>query len=298
MKKLFILISISLFLLSCSFRSNSKIGIGSSKRTFTIHTPKGYSSKEKPYPVLFVFHGNPSKGWQMKLYTGMNKTSNNNNFIVVYPDAIDNMWSYEHCKKAKADIQFIKNLLNELNSKYNVDSSRIYFSGMSGGGLFLSVLQNAIPEKIAAITIVAGNTVDTKFVCKEKESEIPIPFFLIQGTSDFLYNGEEEWGILSADETIDYWVKKNLCDSIPKITKVPNINKKDNSSVLKIQYFSKINKDVLFYKIKNGGHHWPNSRFNANFFVKFDLGEFNKDFDTNQVIWDFVSQYKTIANKK
>jgi len=277
------------------FRPNGKIIVDNIKRTFTIHLPKGYSNKNKPYPLLFLFHGNPSKGWQMKLYTGMNKTANKNNFIVVYPDALDKRWSYNNCKKVDADIRFINSLLKKLKSKYRIDSSRIYFSGMSGGGFFLSVLASAIPEKIAAMSIVAGNTIDPRYICDEKESKTSIPLLLIHGTSDGLYNGRE--GIFSVDQTIEFWIKLNQCDTIPIIENIPDINKKDNSSVLKIQYLSKIDKDVMFYKIENGGHHWPNSKFNANSFVKTDLGILNKDFNTNQTIWDFVSSYKTLANK-
>lgn len=104
--------------------------------------------------------------------------------------------------------------------------------------------------------------------------------------------GISKRGILSANQTIANWVEINKCDTIPIGTKMPNTHKKDNSSVTKIQHASKINKDVLFYKIKNGGHHWPNSRFNANLFVKNNLGELNKDLDTNQIIWGFVASYK------
>ena len=284
-------------LLNCFFRPNGKINVDNANRTFTIHIPKRYSSKAKPYPVLFVFHGNPSKGWQMKLYTGMNKTADKNNFIVVYPDALDNRWAYiDNCEKVEADIRFVKKLLEWLHNKYNIDSSRIYLSGMSAGGFFLSVLANAIPKKIAAMSVVAGNMVDPNYICKEKESKVPIPFLLIHGTSDYLYYGRK--GIYSANQTIDYWLKVNQCDTVPTITEVPNINKKDSTSVLKMQYPSKIDKHVMFYKIENGGHHWPNSKFNANSFVKYDLGKLNKDFDTNQTIWNFVSSYKTIANTK
>ena len=293
----FLLLILLIALLSGSlFRPNGKITVDNTKRTYTIHLPNGYPTGKNLYPVLFLFHGNPSKGWQMKLYTGMNKTADKNNFIVVYPDALDKRWSYSDCKKVGEDIRFINSLLKKLKGKYKIDTSRIYFSGMSGGAFFLSVLASAFPEKIAAMSIVAGNTIDPHYICGQRKSKVPIPLLLIHGTSDGLYYGRE--GILSADQTIEFWIKLNRCDTIPIIKNIPDINKKDNSSVLKIQYLSKIDKDVMFYKIENGGHHWPNSKFNANHFVKTDLGILNKDFNTNQTIWDFVSSYKTPATKK
>ena len=199
----FLLFTTSIY--GCIFKPNGKINVGNTERTFTIHYPKGYSKNKNPFPILFVFHGNPSKGWQMKLYTGMNKTANKNNFIVVYPDALDKKWSYHDCSKVETDIHFVKSLLNQLKSKSNIDSSRIYFCGMSGGGMFISALADTIPEKMAAMSIVAGNKIDPDFGCIENESKISIPFLLIQGTGDFLYNGQE--GIFSADQTIDFWIK-------------------------------------------------------------------------------------------
>ena len=82
--------------------------------------------------------------------------------------------------------------------------------------------------------------------------------------------------------------KINLLSQI----KLPDVNKKDKSFVTTLQYPCKDHNDILFYKIDNGGHHWPNSKFNANKFVKRDLGELNKDFDTNQEIWNFVSRHE------
>lgn len=287
---------ISFFMFSgCSwlgFAPNGHLG----ERTYTIHLPKKYSKKEQPYPVLFLFHGNPSKGWQMKFYTGMNKTADKNNFIVIYPDAIDKRWDFSNCKNVKPDVLFIKNLIRKINNEYNVDLSRLYFCGMSGGGYFLSNLAKYIPEKMAAMILVASGKTNPKYTCGGEKTAQPIPFMLIQGTADpIIYNKTSPriW-LYSPEETISYWVFQNKCDTIPQITNIPDINKKDNSNVQKILYTSKIGKDVLFYKIKNGGHHWPNSRFDANRFVKIDLGKLNEDFDTGQAIWDFASKNSSL----
>ena len=290
MKVFFLLVFFSVWGCS-SFMPNGRIKINGTQRTFNIHIPKGYKNKGKPVPVLFVFHGNPSKSWQMQLYTGMNKTADKNNFIVIYPNALEKRWSFTNCEKVENDTVFIKKLLLKIGAQYHIDSSRLYFCGMSGGGFFVSVLAGAIPDKIAAMVLVAsGKVAPTYNTCPKKITQTPMPFLLIHGTSDFLYHGTKY--ILSAEQTIQYWLKTNQCNPTAKITALANTNTKDHSNVLKIQYDSKIGKDVLFYKIQNGGHHWPNSRFNANTFVKFDLGHLNKDFDTNQAIWDFVSAYK------
>jgi polyhydroxybutyrate depolymerase len=277
-----------IILKGCLFTAK-KILVDDIKRTYSVHLPAGYSDSKDPYPVLFLFHGNSSRGWHIKLYTGMNKTADKNGFIVVYPDASNKIWPFLDCDKVNADIRFVEKIITEINNKYNIDTSRIYMAGMSGGGFFLSFLAEAMPERIAAMCVVAGNKVEQDFMCIKDTAKISIPFMLIHGTSDKLYNMEKY--VLSAEKTVDYWLDANKCDTIPNTFIIPDINTRDNTNVTRLEYKSDISKDVVFYKIENGGHHWPNARFDANLFVKFDLGELNKDFNTNQVIWDFLSNY-------
>ncbi len=274
---------------SCAFKSNSTIMVNDTERDYTIHLPNSYSKHKTPYPILFVLHGNPSKSWQMKLYTGMNATSDTNEFIVVYPDATDNRWYFLDKKIVHNELEYFRFLLDDLKRQYNIDASKIYVSGMSGGGIFSLILTQVFPDEIAAVCVVAGNMI------KLNQFPVPInstamPLMLIHGTSDYIYEGTES--LLSVQETLDYWIKVNNCNSNPVTTLLPDVNKKDKSFVTTLQYPCKDHNDILFYKIDNGGHHWPNSKFNANKFVKRDLGELNKDFDTNQEIWNFVSRHE------
>ena len=274
---------------SCAFRSNSNIIVNGKDRTFTIHLPEEYSTYHDPYPLLFLLHGNPSKSWQMKLYTGMNSYSDKNGFIVVYPDAIEHRWQFMNEDILSEELDYFDALLKYLKSNYNIDHQRIHTSGMSGGGIFSIVLAHALPHEFASIAVIAGNMIKLdRFLLPLEQS--PIPLLLIHGTSDFLYNGTET--LLSVDQTIDYWIDKNQCNVVPQVTALDDVDKKDQSTVSKIEYCSQLNNEVIFYKIENGGHHWPNSVFDANRFVKRDLGILNNDFDTNQVIWNFVSRFK------
>jgi len=179
-----------------------------------------------------------------------------------------------------------------IQNKYHVNASKIYFSGMSGGGIFCFLLASQIPEKIAALAIIAGNIAKPNTLADAP----PMPLLYIHGTSDFIYHGTKD--LITAEQTVDFWIKHNKCDTVPKLEKLEDENNKDKSSVTKLFYRSTIGADVVFYKIHNGGHHWPNSRFNANNFVDFDLGILNKDFDANQAIWDFVSDYSKKQNSQ
>ncbi len=277
----------------CSLRPNGKLMIGESKRTYTLHLPDGYDPNDGPYPVVFILHGNPSKSWQMQLYSGMSKTADQNGFIAVYPDGIDNVWKFDDCDRVEQDVAYFVALLDRLEEQYAADPSRIYFTGISGGSLFLSVLSHALPDRIAAICKVAAGTAQSEDICGVSPSDTPIPMLLILGTDDFLFDGIEDRGILSADGTIDYWLARNRCDPSPETAQLPDTNTKDGSHVTTFHY-AEGDAEVVYYRIEGGGHHWPNSRFNAQtFYKKRDLGNLNKDFDANQAIWDFFKDKST-----
>ncbi|MEM9329455.1 MAG: PHB depolymerase family esterase [Bacteroidota bacterium] len=261
------------------------------KRTYSLHLPAGYGESEVHYPVVFVLHGNPSSGWQMQWYTGMSKTADDNGFIAVYPDAIDKMWQFDDGQRMEEEVHFVERLLEHLQSTYRVDATRVYFVGISGGSLFLSSLVKALPGKVAAISKIAAG----RFAIEEGGDEAPqqaMPVLLMMGTDDYLFPGDVSREILSAEETLHYWLERNRCTTDPLVRHLPDSDPEDGSTVTTFAHKSDVGADVLFYRIEGGGHHWPNSRFDARtFYKKRDLGNLNKDFETNQVLWDFLSQY-------
>ena len=146
-------------LITCVFRANADLVVNGQKRNFSIHLPKNYSPEHQPYPLLFLLHGNPSKSWQMKLYTGMNSQSDDGDFIVVYPDAIDHRWQFLNEDILSKELDYFSALIEHLKTEYNIDHKRIHTCGMSGGGIFSFVLAHALPDEFASIAVVAGNMI-------------------------------------------------------------------------------------------------------------------------------------------
>src|SRR5471030_862822 len=58
--------------------------MGEQKRTYIVHVPKDHDPK-KPAPVVLALHGAAMNGSMMVWFTGLNKTSDKEGFIVVYP---------------------------------------------------------------------------------------------------------------------------------------------------------------------------------------------------------------------
>jgi len=260
------------------------------KRTFTIYTPsKSFMKSHRDIPVLFVLHGNPSYSWQIQLYTGMSEVAREKNFIVVYPDASKQRWPYENERDIENEVNYISGLIDFIKSEYPIDTNRIYMSGISGGGIFSIILANRIPDQIAALAVVAGNVPKSISIT---ESIPPKPTMLIHGTEDFIYNGRDD--LYSAVESIRIWSTANGCAPDNTLLEANLNNVYSAVEGVEINQFKCSRAPLLFYKINNGGHHWPGARFNADHFSNLNLGNFNRELNASVAIWDFVSQHAIV----
>ena len=147
-------------------------------RSYRLHIPPSYDGS-KPVPLLFVFHGCPSGALAMMLMTELNKKADEEGFIVVYPNGhLDipyilywvkelgpmtlilgfrywNFWDFIDTKVD--DIGYFEKLLVELQNTLNVNSSRIYVTGTSGGGFMSYRLGAEFSDIIAAIAPSSGS---------------------------------------------------------------------------------------------------------------------------------------------
>ena len=68
--------------------------------------------------------------------------------------------------------------------------------------------------------------------------------------------------------------------------RIPDVQKKDKCTVEKITYSCP--ERMLYYRIRNGGHHWPGAKFNAALFTSLKLGNFCRDINANDMIRNFI----------
>ena len=64
------------------------------------------------------------------------------------------------------------------------------------------------------------------------------------------------------------------------------IHIKDKCTVEKITFGCPA--QMVYYRIKNGGHHWPGAKFNAALFTSLKLGNFCRDIQANDIIREFI----------
>jgi polyhydroxybutyrate depolymerase len=270
------------------FAQNFTLRHDTEKRRFIVHLPKGYD-KIKSYPLVLNFHGLGSTAKQQRWISKMNIIANKEQFIVVYPKALQHEWntgihetSYRY---GRDDVGFVDQLLDTLIARYSIDTQRVYSTGFSLGGYFSYRLACQLSTRIAAIASVSGVMTDSTAAFCNAERVVPV--LQIHGTTDPVVSYKKKKDFYGVEETLAYWMKHDGCSTKSETTVIPNIKKHDHSTVQLIKY-NNCNKHsaVWFYKITGGGHTWPGGRLRF-----LGLGHRNMDLNASQAVWDFLEQY-------
>ena len=269
------------------------------ERLYLVHLP----SEEKmrnPTPVLFNIHGGggTAKG-NIKLTFGrFNELSKRDGFIVVYPEAIDKNWndgrilnSVKAWEENIDDVGFITAIVEELKKKYNVDSDRIFTSGMSNGGFMSSRLACDRADIFRGSAILTASLSSDYF--PHCNPEKPVAILVMNGTADKLvpYKGGEvkvfkksRGKIISTDELISFWKDKNGCTTKKPIVELEDTVKE--GTTVSIEEYSNCNDggSLILYKINEGGHTWPGGK---QYLGKWLIGKTNRDIIACDVIWNY-----------
>jgi polyhydroxybutyrate depolymerase len=302
MTKLFLFIALFHTSLLHAWLKTNHIEINTVSRDYYVHFPNNYN-KNKASAVLFYLHGGGENIKKMARSSSLNNLADLHHFIVVYPVGIDKHWqdgrkqTYSGTNKTHInDVAFIDKLIETFKSKYKIDKKKIYVTGVSNGGLMTLRLGCELSHKLSAVAPVIANMPKNYLSkCRPKKT---LPLLLMNGTKDPIvpYNGGEmkflkkRMGeVTSTKETIGFWIKHNQCNKNPNTKNLPNLNKRDNSYVIK-QSYTKCKNDatVELYSIQGGGHSMPSKR---GFNLAKLLGERNRDIEGINVIVDFLLKY-------
>ena len=254
-------------------------------RDYVLHLPPTYEESEQNLALVFNFHGYTSNAEQQRLYSGMDNVADTANFIVCYPNGVDNAWNVGwDFGSTEDDVGFISALIDNLVENYKIDSDRIYSCGMSNGGFFSYKLACELNDKITAIASVTGSMVPgTELECTPNRA---VPVMEIHGTADFIvpYGGSP--GVaLPIEDVVNFWVQNNQCESPGESFIFPDISISDQSTAFNIVYGQCAeNTSVEFITILNGGHTWPGAGLS--------VGVTNLDINASEIIWAFFDKHR------
>jgi polyhydroxybutyrate depolymerase len=278
-------------------------------RTYRIHIPPCYTGDD-PLPVILILHGHPSNGKDMQSATELDEKADKEGFIAVYPDGEVppfpifllsllmgtrgcwwNAWGYNRFNNVD-DVDFIRVLIRKLQEEINIDSSRIYVTGLSGGALMTYRLGAELSDIIAAIAPVAGSVGGSWVDWFDDSGEYiipkpsnPLPVIVFHGMKDLNVPYEGGWVegnigpfsfsvyYLSVDESVSFWVDHNNCNPEPEIN--------ESGNVIKTRYIDgDSDSEVVLYTVKDGAHEW----FGSPFFP-------DRGISINNLMWEFFERH-------
>ncbi len=122
---------------------------------YLLFLPESYAqSTNQKFPLILFLHGAGERGSDLDSVKrhGIPKIVETNPdfpFIAVSPQCPDDSWW-------TSELHTINGLIEEVVEKYQVDTSRIYLTGLSMGGFGTWSLASMYPERFAAIAPVCG----------------------------------------------------------------------------------------------------------------------------------------------
>lgn len=264
---------------------------GGVERSYRIYIPASYEDGDEAVPLIIVMHGAGGTGAGIESFSGFNELSEQEGFIVIYPNGIDNVWADGRDGDPRVgvqdDVAYLSRVIDFLVRSLPIDPARVYATGHSMGGFMAFRLACEIPERIAAIAPVAATF--PNYLRDECIESPPVPMVMVHGTDDNIV----PWAgvpiaYFSAGQSLGFWAVHNECNTREGISALENIDPDDGTFVLYEGYTDCANDaDVQLYGVYHGGHTWPGHPIG----VSFDLGLTSADLDATAVIWEFFSEH-------
>jgi len=236
-------------------------------REYVLYLPDDYANA----PLVFALHGFGGDVSFSDYYIGFSEIGKRENFAVCYPQGLkgdekDGTYWNASFEDGADDIGFLTSLADFLVDEYGLNKDNVYACGFSNGGFMSYTLAINASDTFKKVAVVSGLMSEGDWHTKENAS--PVPILHIHGVDDNVIEIENSVNyIMSVDEIVGFWSKKNNCTDVAeeKLGKNTNIIKHTNGDA-----------DVWYYRVENWGHDMPSAELT--------------DFNANEVIWDFFNQ--------
>lgn len=255
-------------------------------RSYVYYIPKSYQPGQ-PAPLLVVLHGGGGNGEQIMNGTGFNALAEQNGFIALYPDGLGG-WNDEREIKSRInadDVGFLGALVDEFKALYSIDAGRVFFTGVSNGGMMSYYLACRMADQIAGIAAVVANM--PALIVDGCKPSRPVPVLIIVGTADELVPFEggtvafNRGEVISAAATVEFWRGINGCSAKSTREDVPD-TARDGVKATRLSFTDCTSgAPVIWYTLVGGKHTWPG---------RIALRrQAPSDVDATQVVWDFFA---------
>jgi polyhydroxybutyrate depolymerase len=194
-------------------------------------------------PLVLSMHGLSLNSAQQERLSGMSTAAERAGYIVAYPDGTGFIPRWDTA--GDTDVQFLRDLIAQLEGRLSIDPARVYATGISNGAQMAYRLGCTNADQIAGLGLVAGGYPDA---CQPSR---PIPIVAFHGTADTIlpYNGKS--GRLAIPAWAAGAAAQNGC------TSGPATSLQQGSVTGQTWDGCRDNAAVTLYTIAGGGHSWP-----------------------------------------
>lgn len=246
---------------------------GGTQRVYRLGVPPGYDP-DRPTPLVMNLHGSGSNALQASLYGRVPEEGAKRGMITVAPEAIDGRWQLG---AEGTDRDFLVALLDDLESRYCIDTDRVHLIGMSLGAWKAAVTGCTVPDTFASVALV---TVEV-----HPDGCPPLPMVAFHGTADptvpygegsgHEYPDSPNAGLPGTRDNIARWAQGNGCDPRPDVKRI-------GDDVERWSYRN-CTADVVLYTVFEAGHTWPGA--------KIRVGPTTRTIDATEISFDWFEAH-------
>jgi len=193
------------------------IQVGGVSRSYIMHVPASYTGT-KPVPLVLDFHGLGGTGSQEQSASGYQKIADQEGFLILFPNGIDNAWNIGPCCTNSRDVDdlgFAKAMVTATTAQACIDPKHIYATGISMGGGMSHYLACNAADVFAAVAPAAFDLlVPDEEPCAPSR---PISVLTFRGSADTVVpyaGGQGSSGritFLGAQASFQRWVGLDGC---------------------------------------------------------------------------------------
>jgi polyhydroxybutyrate depolymerase len=272
---------------------------GGRMRTWIAYLP----AKPASYPALVIaLHSSMGTGEKARVAYGydFDLLADQHGFIAVYPQGYKGHWNdcrvmapYSAKRENIDDVGFLHALVDRLVEDHHADRARVYVTGISNGGSMALCLAFQTPDFARAYAAVVASVPAPENMAVTPKNQ-PVSVLLMNGTDDPInpWRGGDVvlWPVLgnrgpvlSAQASIDYFRKLAGLEGAPQVTKFPDRDPGDGSTVERSLWSAPGKRSVALYAIRGGGHSVPHPAMHGWRL----LGNSNRDIHAANEIWEF-----------
>ena len=256
-------------------------------RAYRLYVPANLPASS-PAPLVVFLHGGFGDGAQAEGAYGWDAAADANGFVVLYPDGISKAWNGGTCCGAPQaqdidDVGFIEDLVGHIETLLPIDTSRVFATGISNGGIMAyrlaceTTLFAAIGPDSATQLVPCTGAQPTSVIAIHGLDDSRVPFAGGLGSGVGHVDGPSVPSVIAAWRAVDGCGDPTSSTNGPVTSSLATCND---------------DRAVELITIAGAGHQWPGGKaMNPVVAAVLDLDQPSDALDATAVMWSFFAAH-------